>query len=194
MSFRRGHSLSRAERGSLERAQMTPLPLRQEPRRKEVSCLFWSGERNAKAILQTRVFRPPGNFPSRRHCAPVGRKHMTSYSARTYFCVKIHIYNSKLSAHRQAISHGKARFFREFSFLRRGRVYFLQNTRMWRGFFLDSAALFLLSYKIGRQMGRPARRPSAQHFRSSLKRRNFHHDQGNHGLPVPVRSRGRRDH
>ena len=43
-------------------------------------------------------------------------------------------------------------------------------------------------------MGRPARRPSAQHFRSSLKRRNFHHDQGNHGLPVPVRSRGRRDH
>ena len=175
MSFRRGHSLSRAERGSLERAQMTPLPLRQEPRRKEVSCLFWSGERNAKAILQTRVFRPPGNFPSRRHCAPVGRKHMTSYPAR-------------------AISHGKARFFREFSFLRRGRVYFLQNTRMWRGFFLDSAALFLLSYKIGRQMGRPARRPSAQHFRSSLKRRNFHHDQGNHGLPVPVRSRGRRDH
>lgn len=156
MSFRRGHSLSRAERGSLERAQMTPLPLRQEPRRKEVSCLFWSGERNAKAILQTRVFRPPGNFPSRRHCAPVGRKHMTSYSARAYFCVK---YTYRIANSPPIVKqfHTGKRGFPRIFFLRRGRVYFLQNTRARRGFFLDSAALFC--YPTNRTTNGPARAP-----------------------------------
>ena len=54
---------------------------------------------------------------------------------------------------------------------------------------LDIPPIFLLSYRVGQNNGSHPRS-----VRSKQKEEDFHRDQGNHGLSVPVRSRSRRYH